>query len=141
MWNVLWANKTPKRQSYRNQSICLLFICWTDFYMIDTLAPLLLIWTYLTPFSSVFIVDFEQVNVCRDKATRTNKRLYISSVNSFQLTSLTSFWCLYCYLRTDSTYCSGVSIIDFEQVNVGWVDLVKTTLEDMPMKSQWNLCC
>ena len=34
---------------------------------------------------------------------------------------LTSFWFLYCYIWTDFTNCSRVSIVDFEQVNVGWV--------------------
>ena len=33
------------------------------------------------------------------------------------------FLCLYCYCRTDFTYCSGVSIVDFEQLNVDWVHL------------------
>ena len=26
-------------------------------------------------------------------------------------------WCLYCYVLTDFTHCSEVSIVDFEQVN------------------------
>ena len=30
-----------------------------------------------------------------------------------------SFWCLYCELGTDFRLCSGVSIIDFEQVHTG----------------------
>ena len=30
---------------------------------------------------------------------------------------MTSLWCLYCYLCTDFTHCSGDSIVDFEQVN------------------------
>ena len=34
---------------------------------------------------------------------------------------LTSFWFLYCYIWTDFTNCSRVSIVHFEQVNVGWV--------------------
>ena len=33
--------------------------------------------------------------------------------------SLKSFW-FPCYFWTDFTYCSGVSIVDFEQVNVSW---------------------
>ena len=32
-----------------------------------------------------------------------------------------SFCCLYCWLWTDFTYCSGVSIVDFEQVNASSV--------------------
>ena len=35
--------------------------------------------------------------------------------------SLTSFWCLYCWLWTYFTPCSIVSIVTFEQVNAGWV--------------------
>ena len=34
-------------------------------------------------------------------------------------TSMTSFWCLYCYLLTDFTHCSSVSIADFGQLNTG----------------------
>ena len=34
--------------------------------------------------------------------------------------SLTSFSCLYCYLRTNFTTFFSVSIVDFEQVNVSW---------------------
>ena len=37
-------------------------------------------------------------------------------------TSLKSFWCLYCQLWTNFTHCSGVSIADFEKVNLGWVE-------------------
>ena len=36
-------------------------------------------------------------------------------------TSMTSFWCFYCELWTYSTPCSSVSIVNFEQVNAGWV--------------------
>ena len=32
---------------------------------------------------------------------------------------MTSFWCLYCELWTDSAHCSSVYIVDFEQVNAG----------------------
>ena len=31
--------------------------------------------------------------------------------------SLTSFWCVCCKLWIDFIYCSGVSFVDFEQVN------------------------
>ena len=34
--------------------------------------------------------------------------------------SMTSFWFLYCLLWIYFTHCSSVSIVDFEQVNVGW---------------------
>ena len=35
--------------------------------------------------------------------------------------SLKSFWCLYYYLWTYFVTCSSVFIVDFEQVNAGWV--------------------
>ena len=28
--------------------------------------------------------------------------------------------CIYCQLSADFTHCTHVSIVDFEQVNVGW---------------------
>ena len=34
---------------------------------------------------------------------------------------MTSYWSLYCQVWTDFTYCSGISIVDFEQVNSGMV--------------------
>ena len=37
------------------------------------------------------------------------------------------FWCLYCYFWTYFTYCSSVSIVDFEQINAGWVTLLDST--------------
>ena len=37
------------------------------------------------------------------------------------VTSLTSFWSLYCYRETDFTHGSGVSIVDFEPVNTSWI--------------------
>ena len=36
--------------------------------------------------------------------------------------SMTLIWCLYCWLTTDLTHSSGISIGDFEQVNAGSVD-------------------
>ena len=38
------------------------------------------------------------------------------------MTSLTSFWYLYCYLSKCFTHGSAVSIIDSEQVHVDWVN-------------------
>ena len=35
---------------------------------------------------------------------------------------LTSFWCFYCWLWTNLSYCSGVSIVDFEYVNATWLE-------------------
>ena len=37
------------------------------------------------------------------------------------MASSMSFWCLY-LIRTDFTHCSGIPIVDFEQVNVVWVE-------------------
>ena len=36
-------------------------------------------------------------------------------------TPMASFSCLYCELWTYSTPCSSVSVVNFEQVNYGWV--------------------
>ena len=33
----------------------------------------------------------------------------------------TSFWCLYCWLWTNVTYCSDVSVDYIKQVNASWV--------------------
>ena len=35
--------------------------------------------------------------------------------------SMLSFRCLYCELWPDFAHCSGLSIVDFEQVSAGWV--------------------
>ena len=39
----------------------------------------------------------------------------------FLATPLTSFWCLYCQLWTYFTPCFSALILNFEQVNAGWV--------------------
>ena len=50
-------------------------------------------------------------------------------------TSLMSFWCLYCQLWTDFTYCSSVSNFDFKQVNtIGYMFLEKLELG----VTRWN---
>ena len=39
------------------------------------------------------------------------------------MTPLASFWCLYyplCALLSTLARCSGVSVVDFGQVNAGW---------------------
>ena len=36
---------------------------------------------------------------------------------------LASFWCLYCKLWTYFIPCSSVFIVNFEQVNAGWVSI------------------
>ena len=39
----------------------------------------------------------------------------------YKMKPLKSFWCVYCYLWTDSTHCYGVFIVELEQVNADWV--------------------
>ena len=39
-----------------------------------------------------------------------------------RMTSMTLFWCLYCWLSTDLAHSSGVSVSDFDRVNDGSVD-------------------
>ena len=41
--------------------------------------------------------------------------------------SLASCWCLYCWLWAWLVPCSGVSVVDFGQVNAGWVLVVLLT--------------
>ena len=43
---------------------------------------------------------------------------------------MTSFWCLYGELGADLIYCSDVFIIEFEQVNDGWVVSTATNHEE-----------
>ena len=47
----------------------------------------------------------------------------------------TLFCCLYCWLSTDFTHCSGVSTVDFEQVNTGWVIANDFKLAVVPVNS------
>ena len=48
---------------------------------------------------------------------------YLFRVNhqDIRMVSLTSLWCVYYDFWTDSAYYSGVSVVDFKQVNAGWV--------------------
>ena len=43
------------------------------------------------------------------------------SNKGIRTTSLTSFWCFCSELWTDFAHCSDVSIVDFKQVNLGFV--------------------
>ena len=47
-------------------------------------------------------------------------------------TSLTSFWCLYYWLWNYFTDCSGVSIVDFEQVNDGGKEMLCKSAHLLP---------
>ena len=59
------------------------------------------------------------------KSTMETPKQCMNPVQSFEyrhrMTSLTSSWCLYCCLCTNFSHSSGVSIVDFEQVNVRWM--------------------
>ena len=56
-------------------------------------------------------------------------------------TSMTSFWCLYCWLLTYFTPFSSVSIVDFEQVNVSWNTLkISLTFFRLICPFIWKLC-
>ena len=44
--------------------------------------------------------------------------------NKHSRTTSISFWCLYCYLWTNFTYCSGISIVGFEQADAGWIHVL-----------------
>ena len=58
---------------------------------------------------------------CSNSTMETPER-YVKSVHKdIRTITLASFWCLYSQLWTDLTRCSGASIIDFEQANIGWV--------------------
>ena len=45
--------------------------------------------------------------------------------NTTLTTAMASFWCLYCQLGTYFTPCSNVFIVNFEQVNAGWIESPK----------------
>ena len=52
--------------------------------------------------------------------------------------SMTSFWCLYCWLWTYFTSFSSVSIIDLERVNVCWSNNAVFTLKTFQIER--NFC-
>ena len=47
---------------------------------------------------------------------------------------LASFWCLYCWLWTNFTLCSRVSIVNFEQINTGCVVIILSQAQPRPAK-------
>ena len=58
------------------------------------------------------------------------------------MTSMTSFWCLYCKLWADFTYCSGVSMVDFEKVNASWGYISQLTIKtSINILSWWYFHC
>ena len=58
---------------------------------------------------------------CSNLTELKNSKYKINNKVS-RTTHLTSFWCFICWLWTDFTPCSNVSIVDFEQVNakIAW---------------------
>ena len=57
----------------------------------------------------------------------TRKRCKICSKLIIKTRPMASFWCLYCYLWTYFTPFSSVSIVGFEQVNICWAMIYKTS--------------
>ena len=55
---------------------------------------------------------------------------------------MASFWCLYCELWIYFTPCSSLSIVNFEQVNAGWVKAHdaahETTFYVIATSALWN---
>ena len=74
-----------------------------------------------------------QAAFASSKSTRIhqNKVWNLFRVNNrdIRTTSITSFWCLY-ELWADLIHCSGVSIVDLEQVNAVWVGSIATNHEE-----------
>ena len=58
-----------------------------------------------------------------NKNTRKSCEKFKVNNKNTRTTSRTSFWCFYCSLWTYFTTFSGVFIVDFKQVNVGWADV------------------
>ena len=55
------------------------------------------------------------------KVNNGNTRIMIGICSKLTIqTSERSCWCVYSWLWIDFTYCSGILIVDFEQVNIGW---------------------
>ena len=46
--------------------------------------------------------------------------MFKANNKKIKTTLITSFWCLYYQLWLFSTHCSGISTVEFKQVNVGW---------------------
>ena len=62
-------------------------------------------------------------------------KLVPASIYQFKVKALVLFCCLYCYFCTDSTNWSGISMIDFEQLNTGLIILrVREVLENVYCK-------
>ena len=59
----------------------------------------------------------------------------------FEYTLMThthSFWCIYCQLWTYFTPCSSVFIVNFEQVNAGWVMKKCLKNKQTSMPNTWS---
>ena len=71
----------------------------------------------------------KKCEICSKLSTRTTPlasfwlwNIFKVNSRSTRTTPLASFWCFQCELWTYFTPFSGVSIVDFEQVNVRWVE-------------------
>ena len=87
------------------------------------------LWKYLDKKISIFLSNLEFVTTqptftCLKSTTEAPEKgvnmLKVNNKNT-RTTSLTSFWCFYCQLLTYFTHFS--SIVDFEQINVSWVNV------------------
>ena len=78
-------------------------------------------------FGGIVISSSVVRNLLIARANKSN--VYRTSIYFFKVYNrgtrtklLTLIWCLYCKHWTDITHCSGVSIVDFAQFNVGLVN-------------------
>ena len=74
-----------------------------------------------------------------NRNTRTRCEICSKSTIKTQERRLVSFWCLYCWLWTDFTPCYSVSIVNFEQVNAGWV--IRRWIFNLQISLQWIIWC
>ena len=84
----------------------------------------------LTSFAWIFLFLYLEVEVEVShflvaiylfKVNSGNSKKNLFKVNNKDTRTTSLFWCLYCLLWKDFSHCSGVSIVDFEQVSDGWV--------------------
>ena len=65
-------------------------------------------------FSSIRSTICHPVGIYLLKINNRNTRTRCEICSKLTITPLVSFWCLYCYLWTNFTPCSSVSIVNFE---------------------------
>ena len=64
---------------------------------------------------SIYLFKFND-----EKTPEQCKTLIKVDKKDTRTTLMASLWCLFCWLWTDFTHCSGVSIVDFQQASAGW---------------------